>query len=150
MKRVVLGAAALSALAACATTPTTTQLVLGTWNCESKASFGTIKSTNTYSPDGTGKAHLNVAGAVGAMNFEAVGDADATWKLLEEDTKIEQKISGVTVTSAKLNGNTIDPKMAQTMIGPYLAGQSAASAIKVDAKTLTLTGTDGSATNCTR
>jgi len=150
MKRLVLGAAALAALAACATTPTTTQLLIGTWNCESKPAFGSIKTTTTYSPDGTGKAHLAVAGTSGALTFEAVGDADATWKLLEEDTKIELKVNNVTVTSAKLNGNTIDPKMAQTMIGPYLAGQSATSAIKVDQKTLTLTATDGSVTNCTR
>ena len=150
MKRLVLGTAALAALASCATTPTTTQLLLGTWNCESKPAFGVIKTTTTYAPDGGGKAHLTVTGASGALNFEAVGDADATWKLLEEDTKIEQKVSAVTVSSAKLNGNTVDPKMAQTLIGPYLAGQSAASAIKIDAKTLTITAADGSVTNCAR
>ena len=51
--------------------------------------------------------------------------------------------------SAKLNSQTIDPKMA-TVLGPSLAGQSTTTAIKIDAASMTLTSETGDITNCKR
>ena len=149
MMRLAIATAVLCA--SCATKPpTTADLLLGSWTCESKPSFGTIKATTTYSPDGKAKAQISVAGSGGALAVEAAGDVEATWKLVEEDAKIEQSIAGVTITSAKLNGQDVDPGMAQAMIAPYLAGQSATSAVKVDKTSLTLTSADSVVTACSR
>lgn len=153
MKRMVLFTGVLLVLAACMTKPpTTTELLLGTWNCESHPTFGTIAGTTTYSPDGKGIGHLTVVGSGSGMAVEAAGDVTASWKLLEDDTKLQQTIDNLTVTSAKLNGNVVQPKMAQAMLAPFIGGQNTTSAIKIDpkAKTMTLTAADGSVTNCKR
>jgi len=150
MKR-ILFAAVLTLVAGCATKPpTTTDLLLGTWNCESKPSFGTIKGTTTYSSGGEAAGRLTIAGSGGPMAVEATGDIDASWKLLEDDAKLEQTIDGIKITSAKLNGQDIEPGMAQSMLAPMIAGQSATSAIKIDKTSLVLTSTDGAVTTCTR
>lgn len=149
MKRLVLAFAVLGA--SCATKPpTTAALLAGSWKCESKANFGTINSSITYTPDGKATAHMAVAGSGGALAVQAEGDVDGTWKLVEDDTKLEQSIANVKITGAKLNGQDIDPGMAQAMVGPYLAGQSATSDIKVDKASLALTNSDGGTTNCAR
>lgn len=149
MRRLVLAFAVLGA--SCATKPpTTADLLVGTWTCESKPNFGAIKSTITYSPDGKANAKMSVAGSGGALAAEAEGDVEGAWKLVEEGAKLEQSIANVTITSAKLNGQTVDPGMAQAMIGPYLSGQSATTAIKVDQANLTLTNADGNVTACAR
>jgi hypothetical protein len=82
--------------------------------------------------------------------FAATGKVDGGWKLLENDTKLEQTIANVTITGAKMNDQTIEPAMAQAMIGPSLAGQSSVTTMKLDDKTLTLTDATGNVTNCTR
>ena len=81
---------------------------------------------------------------------EAIGNGDATWALLEDNTKLESKIGNLSITSVKMGDQVIEPAMAQAMIGPMLAGQSAVSTIKVDKTNLTLTATDGTVTSCMR
>jgi hypothetical protein len=139
-------------VAACATTPKTpAQLLVGTWTCESKSNFGSIKSAMTYAPDGKAGGEMSVAGTGNpTMLIEAAGKVDGSWKLLENDTKLEQTLANVTVTSAKLNSQAIDPKMAQAMLGSSLAGQSTTTAIKIDAASMTLTSEGGDITSCTR
>jgi hypothetical protein len=150
MKRILV-AVGLTFVAGCATKPpTTANLLLGTWNCESKPSFGTIKGTTTYSPGGKAAGRLTIAGSGGAMAVEATGDVEATWKLLEDNAKLEQTIAGIKIISAKLNGQDIEPGMAQSMVAPMIAGQSTTSTVKVDKTNLVLTSDDGAVTTCTR
>jgi hypothetical protein len=154
MKRAVLGIAFIF-LAACGTTPskpkTPADLLLGTWSCETKSGAVAINAKMTYSPDGKAAGEMTVGGAGNpTMMFAAAGKVDGSWKLLENDTKLEQTIANVTITSAKLNDQTIEPAMAQSMIGSSLAGQSSVTTMKIDDKTLTLTDASGTVTNCTR
>jgi len=93
---------------------------------------------------------LNYSGKMGAQPIVAAGDGDATWKLLENDTKLESKIGNVNLTSVKVGDKDLPPAMAQSMLAPMLAGQAATSTIKLEGNALTLTATDGTVTNCTR
>jgi hypothetical protein len=83
------------------------------------------------------------------MTVDAAGNGDAKWQLLEADTKMQVTLGNLTVTRANLNGMNIDPALAQSMIGGYLAGQSATSAIVLTSTTLELTAEDAK-TSCTR
>jgi hypothetical protein len=148
MKRVLI--TSLAVLAGCATAPTPTQLLLGAWNCQMTAGPATIKGVFNYLPEGKGDFKVNIAGTIGNIPFDAEGHGDASWRLLEEDTKLESKIETLTIDSAKANGQVVAPAMAQSLLGQSLAGQSATSVIKVDKSSLVLTQEDGSATNCTR
>ena len=154
MKRVLLGVTALL-FAACATTPpkpkTPAEMLLGTWTCETKSSGVAINAKMTYSQDGKAAGDISVGSSGNpTMMFAATGKVEGSWKLLENDTKLEQTIANITITTAKLNDQTIEPSMAQAMIGPSLAGQSSVTAMKMDDRTLTLTDTTGNVTNCTR
>jgi len=154
MKRIVLGIASVL-LAACATTPpkpkTPAEMLLGTWNCETKSSAVAINAKMTYAPEGKASGDISVGSSSNpTMMFAATGKVEGGWKLLENDTKLEQTIANFTITTAKLNDQTIEPAMAQAMIGPSLAGQSSVTTMKMDDKTLTLTDTTGNVTNCTR
>jgi hypothetical protein len=149
MKRILI--ASLVVLAGCATRPpTTTELLLGAWNCELTAGPVAIKGAFNYAPEGKGDFNVNVAGGIGTYQIDAQGEGSATWKLIEEDTKLESKIETVTITGAKVNGQVVAPAMAQSLLGQSLAGQSSTSTIKIDRTSLVLTQSDGSMTNCTR
>jgi hypothetical protein len=137
--------------AACATKPLTTeQLLLGAWKCEAPIGNGQLKGDVTYEAGGKSTMKLAYTGAMAGAKVEAVGNGDASWALLEENTKLESKIDNLSITSVKMGEQVIEPAMAQAMIGPMLAGQSAVSTIEVDAKALTLTATDGTVTTCAR
>lgn len=150
-----LGGAAALALAACASSPpkppTPAEMLLGTWQCQSQlGAMGAIKGTTTYKPAGAASFKLEVAGSGNGMAIEAAGEGDATWQLLENDTKLQTTLGAVTITSAKLNGNVVDPALAQGLLGASLAGQSATSALEITPATMKLTTADGAVTNCTR
>jgi hypothetical protein len=155
MRRLILASAVSFLLAACATSPpkpkTPAEMLLGRWSCETRTSAVAISSNMTYSPDGKAVGEISVGSAGNpTMMFAATGKVDGSWKLIENDTKLQQTLANVTITGAKLNEQVIEPAMAQSMIGPSLAGQSSVTTMKVDDKTLTLTDTTGTATNCTR
>jgi hypothetical protein len=151
MRRVILLAGLSLLLASCATKPPTTEeLLLGTWNCEAPIGSGKLQGVVAYEAGGKSTMKLTFSGDMAGAKVEAIGNGDATWALLEDNTKLESKIGNLTLTSVKMGDQVIAPAMAQAMIGPMLAGQSAVAAIKVDAKTLTLTATDGTVTSCTR
>jgi hypothetical protein len=155
MRRLILASGVSFLLAACATTPpkpkTPSELLLGTWTCETNTSAVAITAKMTYSADGKEAGEMSV-GSTGnpTMMFAATGKVDGSWTLIENDTKLQQTLANVTITSAKLNDQIIEPAMAQSMIGPSLAGQSSVTDMKIDDKSLTLTDTSGTATNCTR
>jgi hypothetical protein len=154
MRRLLATAAVSLFLSACASTPPRPPtpaelLVAAPWNCSSAIGPGTVKSVQTYKPDGTAAVTLEVKGGNGGMTVEAAGNGDAKWQLLEADTKMQVTLGNLTVTRANLNGQNIDPKLAQSMIGGYLAGQSATSAIVLTSTTLELTAEDAK-TSCTR
>jgi hypothetical protein len=151
MKRILISTVALVAAAGCASSPpTVTQQLLGTWNCEAAIGGGSLKGVMTYNEGGTAAVKLNYTGKMGAQAVVASGDGDATWKLLENDTKLESKIGNVNLTSVKVGDKDLPPAMAQSMLAPMLAGQAATSTIKLDGNTLALTASDGTVTNCTR
>jgi hypothetical protein len=152
MRRLALLAAL--AVCACASTPPKPPtpaelLVAAPWTCQSAIGPGVLKTVQTYKPDGTAAFTLDVKGGQGGMTVDAAGTGDAKWKLLEADTKMELTLGNLTVTRANLNGMTIDPAMAQSMLGPYLTGQSATTSIVMTTTTLELTGADAK-TSCTR
>jgi hypothetical protein len=93
---------------------------------------------------------LAFSGDMAGAKVEVMGDGDSTWALLEENTKLESKIGNLSITSVKMGEQVIAPAMAQALIGPMLAGQSAVSTIKVDRTNLALTATDGTVTSCAR
>ncbi|HEX5007129.1 MAG TPA: hypothetical protein VFV70_08455 [Hyphomonadaceae bacterium] len=156
MKSILLTVgASLVLVAACATTPpkpkTPAELLLGTWTCETRTSAVAITANMTYSADGKETGEMSVGSAGNpTMMFAATGKVDGSWKLIENDTKLQQTLANVTITSAKLNDQVIEPAMAQSMIGPSLAGQSSVTDMKIDDKTLTLTDSSGTITSCTR
>ena len=150
MKRTMFGIASVL-LAACATTPPTTeQLLLGAWKCEAPIGSGKLAGDVTYEAGGKSTMKVAFTGDMAGSKVEAIGNGDATWALLEDKTKLESKIGNLTLTSVKMGDQVIEPAMAQAMIGPMLAGQSAVSTIKVDKTNLTLTATDGTVTSCKR
>jgi hypothetical protein len=137
--------------AACATKPLTTeQLLLGAWKCEAPIGSGQLKGDVTYEAGGKSKMNLAFTGAMAGAKVEAIGNGDTSWALLEDDTKLESKIGNLNITSVKMGDQVIEPAMAQAMIGPMLAGQSAVSTIKVEENAMTLTATDGTVTSCAR
>jgi hypothetical protein len=149
MKRIAISTLVL--LAGCATKPpTTTDLLLGAWNCELTAGPVAIKGVFSYLPEGKGMFNVNISGGIGTYQIDAKGEGDATWKLIEDDSKLESKIETVTITEATVNGQTVAPAMAQSLLGQSLAGQSTTSTVKVDKTSLVLTQDDGAATNCSR
>jgi hypothetical protein len=154
MVRFACAAAVAVILSACASTPPKPPtpaelLVAAPWTCESKIGPGTMKTTQTYKPDGTATFILDVKSGNGGMTIDAGGNGDAKWQLLEADTKLQVTLGNLTVTRANLNGNNIDAALAQSMIGGYLAGQSATSAIVLTSTTLELTAEDAK-TSCAR
>jgi hypothetical protein len=150
MKRTVVGFSAIF-LAACATSPPTTErLLLGAWKCEAPIGNGKLAGDVTYEAGGKSTMKVTFTGEMAGSKVEAIANGDATWALLEDNTKLESKIGNLTLTSVKMGEQVIEPAMAQAMIGPMLAGQSAVSTIKVDKANLTLTATDGTVTSCKR
>ena len=150
MKLNVFGFAAIC-LVACATSPPTTeQLLLGAWKCEAPMGSGALKGDVAYEAGGKSTMKVTFTGNMAGATVEAIGNGDATWALLEDNTKLESKIGNLSITSVKMGDQVIEPAMAQAMIGPMLAGQSAVSTIKVDKTNLTLTATDGTVTSCMR
>jgi hypothetical protein len=151
MKRILISTVALVAAAGCASSPpTVTQQLLGAWNCDATIGGGSLKGLMTYAEGGKGTVKLNYTGTMGAQPIVAAGDGEATWKLIEGDTKLESTITTVNLTSVKIGDRDVPPAMAQSMLAPMLAGQTATSTIKLDKTNLTLTATDGTVTACTR
>jgi hypothetical protein len=151
MRQVILLAGVSLLFAACATKPLTTeQLLLGAWKCEAPIGSGQLKGDVIYEAGGKSTMKLAFTGAMAGAKVEAVGNGDASWTLLEDNTKLESKIGNLSITSVKMGQQVIEPAMAQAMIGPMLAGQSAVSTIEIDAKAMTLTATDGTVTSCLR
>ena len=151
MRRLILATGVSLLLTACASTPPTTeQLLLGTWTCEAPIGNGKLAGDVTYEAGGKSTMKVTFTGNMAGAAVVAVGNGDATWALLEENTRLESKIGNLNLTSVKMGEQAVDPAMAQAMIGPMLAGQSAVADIKVDKSSLTLTATDGTVTSCAR
>jgi hypothetical protein len=154
MKPFVILAAPALMLTACASAPaakppTTAELLLGAWTCETKADAVTIKTAPiTYLDGGKSTFHISLSGSASSMAFEVVGDGEGAWVLHEEDN-LEDKIVSAKVASAKMNGNPVPPAMIQGMIDQII-NKSSTGAIKVTKTTMTQTTKDGQVTNCTR
>jgi hypothetical protein len=153
MKRLALSAAALL-VSACATTPPApkpAEMILGLWHCEVPIQDGLIGKTDiTYAANGTTSFTLAVNGSGGGMAMELAGTGTGTWKLLENDTKLETGIGAVQVSSAKVNGNVLQPAMIQPMADQMLANQTVSGAVSITPTSMTLTPAQGSPTTCTR
>jgi hypothetical protein len=150
-------AAAILALAGCASSPppkpaTPADLLLGAWTCTNKmGETATINGTMTYAAGGATTFHINVTGGSGAFKIDAAGDGAGTWKLSDDMTQLTSSITSLNITSAKLNGSTVDPKMVQGMANQMLVGQSGATKMTVTKTTLALAQPDGNnPTSCTR
>ncbi len=55
--------------------------------------------------------------AGGARSIAAKGQLQATWRLESADAKLVLATTGITVESATLAGNKVEPAMAQAMLG---------------------------------
>lgn len=154
--RLVVGLGGLALAAACASTPPAPpkpltpaeMLTAGQWSCETMAGPATLHMKPTYKPDGTASIDLQISGGGGAFAIEAVGTADGKWRLLEGDTKLEQTLSGLKLSSVKLNGSDMDVAQAQGMIAPYIAGQSSTGPVTITPTSLELGG--DAKTTCSR
>lgn len=139
-------------VAGCASTPkgaTVTDRLAGSWNCDTKMGGADVKGVWTYARDGSVGADITVTGG-GAIAVEAKGTLKATWRLESDDTKLVLQHEGVTVESATIAGNKVEPAMAQALVSQLMSGQSVSSRITVDDKNLVLTADDNSVVNCTR
>ncbi len=145
----ILSAAALAALAACTSTPGPGADLLGKWACESKVEQTTIKADITYLAGGAAGLAVTIAGA-GDVAFEAKGAGEGTWALSADGTQLDEKITKLTVTSAKANGNDIPPALAQAFVDPALPDLSATTKIELSPGRLVKTMPDGAVTICTR
>lgn len=154
MKRLVSLAVPALIVTACASAPTakpptTAELLLGAWNCETKADAILIKTAPiTYVAGGKSTFHIVLSGSSSAMAFEVVGDGEGTWVLHEADS-LEDKIVSAKVASAKMNGNPVPPAMIQGMVDQII-NKSSTGKIAVTQTTMTQTTADGQVTSCTR
>jgi hypothetical protein len=154
--RTFVGLGVLMLAAACASTPPpppkpptpTEMLTAGQWTCETKAGQATLHMKPTYKADGTASIDLQISSGSGGVAIEAAGTADGKWQLLEGDTKLQQTLSGLKLTSVKLNGADMDPSQAQGMIGSSIAGQSTTGPVTITPTSLEVGG--DSKTSCTR
>ena len=141
-------------LAACASAPapkppTTAELLLGAWTCETKTDAIVIKTAPiTYLAGGKSTFHIVLNGSASSMAFEVIGDGEGAWVLHEGD-KLEDKIVAAKVAGAKMNGNPVPPAMIQGMVDS-LINRSSTGSIAVTKTTMTQTTTDGQITRCTR
>ncbi len=154
--RLVIGLGVFALAAGCATTPPVPpkpptpaeMLTAGPWDCQTMAGPATLHMKPTYKADGTATIDLQISGSGGAFQIEAAGTADGKWQLLEGDTKLQQTLSGLKLSSVKLNGSDMDTAQAQGMIGPYIAGQSTTGPVTITPTSLELGG--DAKTTCTR
>lgn len=152
MNRHLITGLAAVALAACASSPKTATVadrLAGSWACDTKMGSADVKGVWTYAKDGSAKADLTVT-AGGALAVEAKGKLDATWRLESDDTKLILAHEGVTIESATVAGNKVEPAMAQALVGEMMSGQSISARITVDDSKLVLTSDDNSVVTCAR
>jgi hypothetical protein len=154
MKSLVILTIPALMLAACASAPapkppTTGELLLGSWTCETKTDAIVIKTAPiTYLEGGKSTFHIVLSGSASSMAFEVIGDGEGAWVLHEGD-KLEDKIVAAKVAGAKMNGKPVPPAMIQGMVDSII-NRSSTGSIVVTKATMTQTTTDGQVTNCTR
>lgn len=156
MVRVAIACLALSALGACASGPSAEspqQKILGNWTCETDADGMKVKGDFTYLANGLGEGIANVDVDGGGMAISLVGDVNSTWGFAE-DGKLNEKVTSMKVTSAKMSGQDIAAPMIASMIQPMVdemvVGQTSNTTVVFGDGTMTTTTEDGVVTNCKR
>lgn len=149
MKRLVITVAVL--VASCASEPKTpAEMLLGTWQCETKSNDITIKGPFTYLEGGKSTFEPSVGGEVGpGMKLDMSGAAEGTWTFLP-DGKLEQVITKLVVAKGQVGGQDVPVPMLQGMVDQMIVNQKASSTPTITPTSLTLTSSDGSASTCSR
>jgi hypothetical protein len=154
MKHLVIMSLPALMFGACASTPapkppTTAELLLGAWTCETKTDAIRIKTAPiTYLAGGKSTFHIVLSGSASSMVFEISGDGEGSWMLREGDT-LEDKIVAARVASATMNGNPVPSAMIQGLVDS-LINKSSTGSIVVTKTAMTQTTADGQVTTCTR
>lgn len=151
MKKFLIATIALT-VGACASGPaakTPAEQITGIWNCKTSSEGITVAGTNTYSPDGkaTGDATVNVN--QGGMAIDIVATTESNWKF-QEDGKLMETVTKMTVKSGKMSGQDVPPAMIQGMVEQMVVNQTVTSTVVFGEGTMTFTDQDNVVTSCKR
>jgi len=167
VKRLILIAMAATALAPAArgqdgATTARADMLLGSWTCtqvKEDDGEGDLTSRFTYAADGGLSYELAVKGAIPhGLPIELSGTGVGAWTLkpdpqLAKDgvERLQESFSSFTITSAKLDGQAIDPAAAQAMWGGNLFGKDIEALALISADKLgKISMLTGAMTRCVR
>ena len=139
----------------CASTPKgPADLILGKWTCSATQEGMSVAATTTYDKGGTAGGVAKVSVQAPGSAIELSGDVKSTWAI-NADGKLEEKVTSMTVTSAKMSGSDLAAPMIAAMVQPMVdemvVNQTSTSTIAFEGNTMTTTDQDmGVVTTCTR
>lgn len=155
MVRILLGTAAVFALAACASTPPgPAEQILGKWTCTAEQEGMSVNATTTYAKDGTTSGVATVGVQAPGSKIELTADVVSTWGFAA-DGKLKETVTSMKVTSATMGGEPMAAPMIAAMVQPMVdqmvVGQGATSTVVFDGATMTSTDDElGAVTTCKR
>ena len=151
MKRILLAAAALT-LGACASSPaakTPAEMILGKWQCKATTEGIATDAAVTYLAGGKASMDAKVGLAMSGMAIEILANADASWNF-RPDGKLEEMITGMTVTKGSMGGQSVPTAMIQPMVESAVVNQKTVSTAVFSGNSFVSTDEAGTVTTCTR
>lgn len=155
MVRILLGTAALLALAACASTPQgPADQILGKWTCTAEQEGMTVSAVTTYVKDGTTSGVATVGVQAPGSKIALTADVISTWGFAA-DGKLKETVTSMKVISATMGGEPMAAPMIAAMVQPMVdqmvVGQGSTSTVVFDGATMTSTDDElGAVTTCKR
>lgn len=167
MKRLMIGLATSAVLAPTALgqeadTAARAALLLGSWTCKEVKednAESSLVTRFTYAANGTFSYEIAVKGEIPhGLPIELAGTGVGTWRLApdaewakESMDRLTETASSFTITSAKLDGHTVDPSQAQAMWGGTPFGKDNEAIARVSSTLLgKFSMLTGSMTRCVR
>jgi hypothetical protein len=155
MARIAFGTFALVLVTACSSAPaaqTPQQMLMGKWNCTTESENIAISGVFDYQANGLAKSSSNIDVDAGAMKIALTADADSTWGF-DVDGKMNEKVTAMTLTSAKMGGQDMPPDMVAQLVQPMIdgvVGQSSTTTVVFGDSAFTSTTEEGLVTTCKR
>jgi hypothetical protein len=155
MVRIALGTMALAIAAACASAPETQtpqQMIIGKWTCATETDDIGISGVFDYQANGLAKSTSSIDVDAGAVTIVLTADADSTWGFNADGTMTE-KVTAMTLTSAKMGGQEMDQDMVASLVQPMIdqvVGESSTTTVVFGENSFVSTTEEGIATTCKR
>lgn len=129
--------------------PSAERVLPGAWTCEAAADGMTVRSSTTYIAGGAQTFDVAVKGDAQGTAIEFTGKGTGNWKFLP-DGKMQETVTGITISDGKINGQDVPGPTLQPMIEPTLVNQVSTSTVTIKDKAMTLVDQNGVTTACTR